>query len=79
LLTTPRVLEVVLVGGTAAYVLAFVGAALLRLFFAYPIEITEGASLEQVSGILRSLPLYVARTLEHVPMLHGPRRALAAG
>ena len=54
------------------YIVAFLGAAGFRLFFAYPLEITEGASMQLVRAILRGQPLYTEPTLEHVPMIYGP-------
>jgi 4-amino-4-deoxy-L-arabinose transferase-like glycosyltransferase len=62
----------VLVAGACLYVAAFVATAAARLLFAYPLEITEGASLEAVRGLLRGQPLYDQPTSEHVPMIYGP-------
>lgn len=51
---------------------AFVIASLFRLSYPYPFDLTEPASLEQVKRVLRGEPLYVAPTLQHVPMVYGP-------
>ncbi|MBV9577865.1 MAG: glycosyltransferase family 39 protein [Chloroflexi bacterium] len=53
-------------------VAAFVIASLVRLSYPYPLELTEPASLEEVKRVLRGEPLYVAPTLQHVPMVYGP-------
>jgi hypothetical protein len=68
----PRVLYGVLVAAAAAYVAAFVIAALFRLTFPFPLEITESAALEQLRRIQDGQPLYVEPTLQHVPLIYGP-------
>ena len=46
------VLFALVVGGACAYILAFAVAAVFRLGYPFPLEITEGASLEGVRRIL---------------------------
>jgi 4-amino-4-deoxy-L-arabinose transferase-like glycosyltransferase len=70
--TARKILQAVLVGGACLYVVAFIGSAVARLFFPFPLEITEGASLEVVRAILRGHALYEQPTVEHVPMIYGP-------
>lgn len=70
--STERLLYGALLVGAAVYIAAFVLAAALRLSFPYPLEITEGASLESVRALLRGEPLYTRPTVEHVPMIYGP-------
>lgn len=65
-------LYAVLVGAAGVYLVAFVLVALFRLSFPFPLEITEGAALREVQRILTGQPLYVAPTLEHVPLIYGP-------
>lgn len=77
-LISGSLLEAVLPAGAGLYVLTFIAAAAARLFFAYPIETGEGASLEAVRGILRGEPLYSQPTLEHVPQIYGPLYFYAA-
>jgi 4-amino-4-deoxy-L-arabinose transferase-like glycosyltransferase len=62
----------VLLGTAGLSVLAFVAAAVLRLSFPYPLEITEGASLAEIRRILQGQPLYAEPSLEHVSMIYGP-------
>ena len=62
----------ILVSGAGAYVALFVVTALLRLGYPYPLEQTESSSLIQVERILSGQPLYVAPTLEYVPLVYGP-------
>jgi hypothetical protein len=66
-LTSLDVLQGVVVCGGSLHILVFIAAAVFRLSFAYPLEVTEGASLEGVRGIRRGQPLYGQPTLEHVP------------
>jgi Dolichyl-phosphate-mannose-protein mannosyltransferase len=56
----------------AGYVAAFLIAAAFRLTYPYPLEITESASIVQVQRLLRGEPLYLAPTLQHVPLIYGP-------
>ena len=65
-------LQATLIACAGVYVAAFVSAGAARLFFPYPLEITEGASLEAVRGILAGQPLYSQPTPEHVPLIYGP-------
>ena len=66
------VLVALVVGGAGAYILAFAVAAVFRLGYPFPLEITEGASLEGVRRILNGQPLYTAPSLEYVPLIYGP-------
>ena len=68
----PRVLMRVLVIGAGAYIALFMGTALLRLGYPYPLEPTKASSLSEVGRILSGQPLYVAPTLEYVPLVYGP-------
>jgi hypothetical protein len=71
-LIAPRTLQVVLLGGACVYIALFIGVSLSRLLVPFPLEITEGASLETVLGLLRGQPLYREPTVQHVPMIYGP-------
>ena len=71
-LTPIRLLQAALAAGASLFILAWLAAAALRLTFPYPLEITEGASLEAVRGLLAGQPLYATPTLEHVPQIYGP-------
>jgi 4-amino-4-deoxy-L-arabinose transferase-like glycosyltransferase len=69
---TLAVLYALAVGGACAFILAFVVAALFRLGYPFPLEITEGASLEAVRRILNGQPLYTTPSLDYVPLIYGP-------
>jgi 4-amino-4-deoxy-L-arabinose transferase-like glycosyltransferase len=71
-LTIGRVLSAALLIAAGLYILAFIVAAALRLTFPYPLEITEGATLEAVRGLLHGQPLYAEPSLDHVPLIYGP-------
>ena len=77
-LTPVRLLQAALVAGAGLFLLAWLAAAAVRLVFPYPLEITEGASLEAVRGLLAGQPLYATPTLEHVPQIYGPLYFYAA-
>jgi len=66
------VLQLAFVACCGVAVGAFVVAAVFRLGYPFPFEATEPASLEQVARVLRGQALYVAPTLQHVPMIYGP-------
>ena len=66
------VLFALVVGGACAYILAFAVAAVFRLGYPFPLEITEGASLEGVRRILHGQALYTGPTLDYVPLIYGP-------
>lgn len=64
--------SIALVGPATAHLVLFVGLALFRVAYPYPFEITEPAAVAEVQGILAGTPLYVAPTLQHVPLIYGP-------
>ena len=69
-------LDDVLLTGLAACAIAAIAAffipALFRLSYPFPLESTEQASLEQVRRVVQGQPLYVAPTLQHVPLVYAP-------
>jgi len=67
-----RVLWAALLASAAAYIVLFGVTALVRLGYPFPLEVTEPASLGEVRRILAGQPLYVAPTLDYVPMVYGP-------
>src|ERR1700732_3205533 len=64
--------EALLVGLAVAYLALFVGTGLLRVAYAFPLDATEVPALTEVQRVLRGEPLYVAPTLEYVPLIYGP-------
>lgn len=64
--------SVALIAPAIAHLVLFVGLAIFRMAYPYPFEITEPAALAEVKGILTGTPLYVAPTLQHVPLIYGP-------
>jgi len=68
----PGLLYALLIAAAAWYIAAFVVAALFRLSYPFPLEVTESPALRGVERVLRGEPLYVAPTLQHVPYIYGP-------
>ncbi len=54
------------------YLLGPVVAGVLRLNFPFPLERIEGAMLQEVRRVALGQALYVAPSLEYVPLLYGP-------
>lgn len=76
----PDLLQALLVGVAAFSIGAFLVAALFRLTYPFPLEVTEAPMLREVERVLRGEPIYVAPRLEYVPLVYGPLHAyLAAG
>lgn len=71
-LSIASVLKMALAACSVVAIGAFLIPAALRLSYPFPLQLTEPASLEQVQRILNGQSLYVAPTLEHVPLVYGP-------
>jgi 4-amino-4-deoxy-L-arabinose transferase-like glycosyltransferase len=54
------------------YLSGFVIAGGLRLFYGYPLETQEDASLQVVRQILRGQPAYSAPSLDYIPVIYPP-------
>ena len=67
-----KVLRAALAVFAVAALAAFLIPAVLRLSYPFQLQLTEPASLEEVQRILNGQPLYVAPTLQHVPLTYGP-------
>jgi 4-amino-4-deoxy-L-arabinose transferase-like glycosyltransferase len=75
--TAPRPLErtrlgVVLVALAAAFILTYVGVALVRLRYPFALEWIEGGLLDEVRWILAGHKPYVAPSLDYVPFIYNP-------
>ncbi len=68
----PGLLHALLVAGATWYIAAFLVAAIFRLSYPFPLEVTEGPALRSVERVLHGESLYVAPTLQHVPFIYGP-------
>jgi hypothetical protein len=55
-----------------AYIAVFAGTSVLRGIYPYPIDGVEHGALQEVRRVLDGQPLYVAPTLDYVPMIYGP-------
>src|SRR5262245_7971222 len=51
---------------------AFLIAALFRLSYPFPLQVTEAPALREVERVLRGELIYVAPTLDYVPLVYGP-------
>lgn len=70
--TTGGVLQFLMVLCAAGYILAFLGAGILRATYPYTIDGVEPGALQEVRRILSGQPLYVAPELGYVPLIYGP-------
>ena len=66
------VLSVLLGATLLAYLAAFLGISVARILYPYPLDDLEDVALTEVQRILAGQPIYVAPTLEYVPLIYGP-------
>jgi Dolichyl-phosphate-mannose-protein mannosyltransferase len=71
-LSLPGLLYAVLIAAALASIVAFLVVAGFRLSYPYPLQVTEQPVFREMVGILRGQPLYVAPTLQHIPLIYGP-------
>jgi hypothetical protein len=61
-----------LLGGGLLFMVVYVAIALLRLRYPFELEWLEGTTLEHVRRVLAGEPLFVAPSMEFVPLLYPP-------
>ena len=67
-----RALRVVIVTGALAYVVMYVGIALLRLRYPFELEWMEGSMVEHVSRVARGQRIYIPPSMDFVPYVYPP-------
>ncbi|MBV9543904.1 MAG: glycosyltransferase family 39 protein [Chloroflexi bacterium] len=55
-----------------AYILIFLGSAIARATYPFPLDPIEPGALQQVRRVLAGQPLYVEPKLDYVPFIYGP-------
>jgi hypothetical protein len=71
-LAPARVARWLLLGGGLLFLVTYVAIALLRITHPFELEWLEGGTLEHVRRVLAGDPLYVAPSMEFVPLLYPP-------
>ncbi len=67
-----RALRATLLAGSALYLIVFLAIVAARIAYPFELEWMEGASLQQVQRILSGQPLYVAPSLDFIPLVYPP-------
>jgi len=61
-----------LLAGSALFLVVYLAIVAARIAYPFELEWMEGASLQQVQRILSGQPLYVAPTLDFIPLVYPP-------
>jgi len=64
--------SVALIGGSAAFVLAYLAVALSRMGYPFELEWMEGGMLDHVRRVMDGLPIYPKPSIEFVSFLYPP-------
>jgi Glycosyltransferase family 87 len=65
-------LELLVGALAAAYICIFLGTAVARAIYPFPLDPIEPGALQQVGRVLAGQPLYVQPALDYVPFIYGP-------
>ena len=66
------IISVLLLVLLVAYLAAFIATSVARIVYPYQADDLEDVALAEVQRILTGQPIYVAPTLEYVPLIYGP-------